>query len=67
MPKFEIGNQPCNNFVPEDGYDIMGYTHSCPHCDGERVFCNNCHTDHHSFGWEDCWKLQKETKQDKLI
>ena len=51
---FTIGKQPCNNFTPEIMYIRNGFTHQCPRCGGERVFCENCAKDHHKYGWETC-------------
>jgi hypothetical protein len=28
--------------------------HQCPICDGNRAWCDACHTDHHDGGWETC-------------
>ena len=51
---FERGKQPCNDFIPEDSHRVMGYTHHCPLCGGERVFCKSCCKDHHKNGWDTC-------------
>lgn len=45
--------QPCDNFQPKDSYFGME-RHSCPGCEGTRVFCENCYKDHHSNGWNSC-------------
>jgi hypothetical protein len=55
---FETGKQPCDNFKPEDYYSHSGFTHECPYCLKQRVFCMNCLRDHHEDGWENC----KESK-----
>lgn len=62
--KFEIGRQPCENFKRENTGDLDYSEHSCmckrrgEYCsnitDSTVSFCENCHTDHHSFGYESC-------------
>lgn len=61
---FELGWQPCRDFKPQTGY--WGHNeHECfafgpkekdpsASCDGRVSFCENCHRDHHSFGYERC-------------
>lgn len=52
---YEIGQQPCNNFAPDDREEWWGPSvHECPICYGERMVCKNCGYDHHLGGWEVC-------------
>jgi hypothetical protein len=58
--RFTVGNQPCQNFLRGDA-DIAALgegnrrnLHQCPVCEGNRAWCDNCHTDHHDNGWETC-------------
>ena len=56
--RFEQGQQPCDNFTPEEGYTRMGYTHQCYRCGtGTVVFCTNCSRDHHEWGYDTCEAL----------
>lgn len=50
------GQQPCNDFKAAEVSPFHGgaISHWCPKCDGNRSFCDNCHTDHHQGGWENC-------------
>lgn len=57
---YTIGNQPCEDFRRGDA-DIAALgpgngrnIHQCPVCWGRRSWCDNCHTDHHEYGWETC-------------
>ncbi len=52
--------QPCGNFTPEEGYYGAEH-HSCPHCEGTRINCQNCRGDHHSGGWNTCGDPRIET------
>lgn len=61
---FELGWQPCTDFTPRTGY--YGHNeHECfafgprekdpaAECGGTVSFCENCHRDHHAFGYERC-------------
>lgn len=61
---FELGQQPCGNFTPRMGY--YGHNeHECfafgprkkdpeAECRATVSFCENCHSDHHAFGYENC-------------
>lgn len=52
---YEMGDQPCGNFRPEDEYPgTGGNAHTCPACDGTVSFCLTCLRDHHAAGWETC-------------
>ena len=57
--EYQTGNQPCQDFKPSDiDKEWFGQArHQCPKCEGRRLFCDNCHTDHHENGWESCEKL----------
>lgn len=54
-------DQPCQNFKPHDISPFSGRptAHECFTCEGSRYFCANCHTDHHSDGWQPCWDARK--------
>lgn len=54
------GRQPCQSLLRGDA-DIMALgagnrsnVHQCPVCEGNRTWCENCHTDHHDGGWDTC-------------
>lgn len=49
--------QPCENYTPDP--EEGGGKHCCPHCEGTRRWCANCHLDHHSGGWESCGVTDK--------
>lgn len=58
--RFTVGRQPCDNFLRGDA-DIAALgegnhmnLHQCPKCEGNRAWCDNCHSDHHDGGWETC-------------
>lgn len=58
--RFKIGRQPCDDFLRGDA-DIAALgegnrrnLHQCPKCEGNRAWCDNCHSDHHDGGWETC-------------
>jgi len=58
--RYTIGKQPCQNLLRGDA-DIAALgegnrrnVHQCPVCEGNRTWCENCHTDHHDGGWETC-------------
>lgn len=71
MSKFEEGRQPCANFKPQrdgNGYAEWDNLHECfgpfngtrtaEHCcNGMVSFCENCHRDHHTYGWDTCPQL----------
>lgn len=61
MDKFTEGKQPCQNMKRGEG-SVPGVLnlHQCPICEGERTWCENCHTDHHEHGWETCKPRSKE-------
>ena len=51
--------QPCADFKPAEICPHTGnpQPHECYLCKDEnalRYFCNNCHKDHHSDGWNSC-------------
>lgn len=64
---FTEGDQPCDNFTPQMTY-LGPNEHECwcvrPRRCGENVnpgdchgtvsFCLNCHSDHHSYGYDKC-------------
>lgn len=55
-PKYSEGNQPCQNFRPDE-MEVYWWgvaVHECPICKGSRIFCGNCKRDHHKGGWEHC-------------
>ena len=56
MTEYMIGEQPCQNFTPNQEEKMWwGHPkHECPRCGGLRMFCSNCHKDHHEGGWEIC-------------
>lgn len=58
--RYTAGDQPCRNLCRGDA-DVMALgpgngmnVHQCPKCEGNRTWCDNCHTDHHDGGWETC-------------
>jgi hypothetical protein len=58
--RFTIGEQPCQHFLRGNA-DIAALgagnrrnLHQCPKCEGNRAWCDACHTDHHDGGWETC-------------
>lgn len=58
---FGEGNQPCDNFKPEDDVFLgLGNEHECPGCLLTRSFCLNCNKDHHYKGWDLHNKIIKE-------
>lgn len=57
---FSVGEQPCDNFTPDSDYVRNGYAHECYKCGGIRVFCVNCHYDHHAGGWEACKNIKEQ-------
>lgn len=66
MSEYETGQQPCSNFkAARDGnsYGEWDNVHSCISCKNSTVsFCDNCHKDHHSEGYDKCerlgWKVE---------
>lgn len=64
---FEIGQQPCTEFSPQESY--FGHNeHECfafgprqtdptAECGATVSFCQNCHKDHHAWGYENCGKV----------
>lgn len=54
-------DQPCQNFRAREISPFHGgaIAHECFTCEGSRYFCANCHTDHHSNGWQPCWDIKK--------
>lgn len=60
LHRYSIGEQPCHNLLRGDA-DIAALgegnrrnVHQCPVCEGNRTWCETCHTDHHDGGWETC-------------
>lgn len=65
---FRVGRQPCAHFQPtDDEMTGQGNVHECwapfdngPKCcethGGLVSFCENCHHDHHTGGYETCRK-----------
>ena len=65
MIDFTIGEQPCQDYKPGLGIHGFANVHECfgpfdgrfPRvCYGRVSYCENCHTDHHSGGYETCGK-----------
>lgn len=64
MPDFTTGQQPCQDYTPMmtgNGYAEWANVHECfcghakgQDCSGTVSFCENCHRDHHSNGYETC-------------
>lgn len=54
-------DQPCQNFRAHEISPFHGeaIAHECFTCEGSRYFCANCHTDHHSDGWQPCWDIKR--------
>ena len=64
--RFVLGRQPCGEYRPQDdGPSGVGNVHECfapygsgregePRCIGKVSYCLNCHTDHHTGGWDIC-------------
>lgn len=67
MSKYEVGQQPCQNFKPHrdgNGYAEWDNAHECIFCAVayENVtvsFCETCCKDHHANGYETCKRTQK--------
>lgn len=61
---FKSGQQPCDNYTPKmdgNGYAEWENVHECycghskgKNCEGLVSFCLNCHSDHHSNGYQSC-------------
>jgi hypothetical protein len=62
---YERGRQPCPEYQPRmevNPYATWANVHECfgPYdgrprgCGGRVSFCETCHTDHHSDGWDTC-------------
>jgi hypothetical protein len=54
---FDTGRQPCDDFRGEYYYGV--HSCYCPfegdiRCEGLVADCRNCHSDHHSDGYETC-------------
>jgi hypothetical protein len=73
---FTRGQQPCDNFTPDE--EFYGHNeHECwccgPRARGEAVqpgdchgtvsFCRNCHSDHHSEGYDSCPQCRDESEE----
>jgi len=65
MIDFTVGEQPCQDYSPGLGIHGFANLHECfgpfdgrfPRvCYGRVSNCKNCHTDHHSGGYETCGK-----------
>jgi hypothetical protein len=65
MTDFTVGEQPCQDYKPGLGIHGFANVHECfgpfdgrmPRvCYGRVSNCENCHTDHHSGGYETCGK-----------
>lgn len=64
MANYTIGQQPCNNYIPQmeaNEYATWANVHDCycghskgKRCEGTVSFCENCNSDHHSNGYESC-------------
>lgn len=62
MSDFKTGEQPCQDYIPHNGIHGLANVHECcgPYdgrprgCYGSVSACLNCHSDHHSDGWETC-------------
>ena len=64
---FELGQQPCDNFTPQQTWH--GHNeHECfafgprktdldATCAATVSYCENCHKDHHAWGYENCGKV----------
>lgn len=58
--RYTVGEQPCQDLlrgdadIPALGDGNRRNVHQCPICEGNRTWCDNCHTDHHDGGWETC-------------
>lgn len=54
--KYNKGKQPCQDFEPDEiEFAPWGWLeHDCPKCGKKRMFCGECHYDHHENGWETC-------------
>ena len=68
MNRFKIGQQPCNNFIPqleENEFGIWENRHQCYRCGGIVSFCVNCYRDHHDGGYENCIPDDKEINNEK--
>lgn len=54
---YEDGRQPCDKLKRGRSDTIcpeIPNVHQCPTCWGRRTWCDNCHMDHHEYGWESC-------------
>lgn len=64
MSKYEIGRQPCGQFVPKrdgNGYGEWDNVHQCVFCvDSTVSFCESCCKDHHADGYETCRRIRLE-------
>ena len=66
MSSFTKGKQPCSKLRPKQlqaGYDLIDDYHYCTRCTGKVLFCENCHKDHHSNGYETCSECEHKWKE----
>jgi len=55
LENYRIGKQPCGSFDPQEREHWGGLVeHVCPVCLSLRMFCSNCHQNHHEGGWGTC-------------
>ena len=63
---YRIGRQPCQGFKAKreaNAYAEWNNVHECFLGDGNCTvsFCENCHSDHHSNGYETCNRKEEVT------
>ncbi len=68
MGKFDMGEQPCDNYrghLERNEYAVWTNEHQCMFCRGEEVvsWCENCNKDHHQYGWDTCKRLSVENEK----